>query len=144
MKYLLPFALLLLFACRNEPSQSSAADTAVDESLPAGFTEFYQRFHADSAFQMAHIVFPLEGLPPQADSAALADASFRWQAEEWRMMRPVDWQMSEFRREIVPLNSSLVLERIANPKTGIGMVRRFAIIGGEWHLIYYAGMNRLK
>lgn len=142
MRYLLPLALLFFFSCKNEPKP--AADTAAETALPAGFAEFYQRFHTDSVFQMEHITFPLEGLPHQADGETIAAKNYKWQADGWRMMRPVDWQMSEYQREIVPLSSSLVMERIANPKSGIGMVRRFAIIGGEWHLIYYAGLNRLK
>lgn len=142
MKYALPFLLLpLFFACKNEPK--AAAITTEETPLPAGFTEFYQRFHTDSIFQMAHIVFPLEGLPPQADTKALADKSFRWQAEDWQMMRPVDWQMSEYERIILPLGSTLVEEHIVHPESGIGMKRRFSVIGDEWHLIYYAGMNRI-
>lgn len=142
MKYLLPFAFLLFFACKNQPKESAALPS--DDALPEDFLTFYQRFHTDSAYQMAHIVFPLEGLPHQADAESLADQNFRWQADDWKMMRPVDWQMSEFEREILPLNASLILERIVNPKSGIGMMRRYAIIGDEWHLIYYAGLNRLR
>ena len=142
MKYLLPFFFLFLFACKNQPKEVPAPP--VNEALPESFTQFYHSFHTDSAFQMAHIVFPLEGLPHQADAETLADKSFRWEAKNWKMMRPVDWQMSEYQRQIVPLNSSLVLEHIVNPKSGIGMVRRYAIIGDEWHLIYYAGLNRMK
>lgn len=142
MRYLLPFAFLCFFACKNQPKETPVAP--VDDALPESFTQFYQRFHTDSVFQMEHITFPLEGLPHQADTETLADKSFRWKADDWKMMRPVDWQMSSYQREIVPLNSSLVLERIVNPKNGIGMVRRYAIIGKEWHLIYYAGLNRIK
>jgi hypothetical protein len=142
MKYLLPFALILFFACKNQPQE--APQNNAEEALPEGFTEFYQRFHSDTAFQMAHIVFPLEGLPHQADAETIASGKFRWQAENWQIMRPVDWQMSEYQREIVPLNSSLILERIVNPENNIGMIRRYAIIGNEWHLIYYAGLNRMK
>lgn len=142
MKYLLPCVLILFFACKNQTKE--ATQNTADGSLPEGFTEFYQRFHSDSAFQMAHIIFPLEGLPHQADAETISSAEFRWQAEDWKMMRPVDWQMSEYQREIVPLNSTLILERIVNPDNNIGMVRRYAIIGDEWHLIYYAGLNRMK
>lgn len=142
MKYILPFALLFFFACKNQPKETPAQTG--DESLPEDFMEFYNRFHSDSLYQMAHIIFPLQGLPHQADAERLADNNFRWEKEDWKMMRSVDWQMSEFQREIVPLNSSLILERIVNPESGIGMVRRYSIIGNEWHLIYYAGLNRLK
>lgn len=136
---------LLFFACKNEQAPSSPAETAgVEPELPAGFTEFYQKFHTDSLYQMAHIVFPLEGLPNKADSTVIADNSFRWTEADWRMQHQVDFSMSEFKREIVPLTSSLVVERIYDEQHGFGMLRKFAIVGdGEWHLIYYAGMNRM-
>lgn len=112
--------------------------------MPEGFTEFYQRFHADSLFQIEHIVFPLQGLPDDADSLTIVTDNFRWQMEDWRMQRPFDFEMSDFRREILPVNENMVVEKIVHTSGEMGMVRRFAKVAGEWHLIYYAGMNRLR
>ena len=142
----LAFALLFIH-CKNKDAQAPAApaqgDPAMPE-LPEGFAEFYQRFHSDSLFQISHIVFPLEGLPDNADSTALANSDFRWTLDSWHMQHQVDFTMSEFKREIVPLTKSLVVERIYDPQKGLGMLRKFALVsGGEWNLIYYAGVNRL-
>lgn len=145
MKYLPLFLLILAFACKNSrpaPATNGNA-TAENESLPEGFAEFYQQFHSDSMYQIEHIVFPLEGLPNNADSAIVASKTFRWTPENWRMQKPFDFQVSEYKREIVPLTESIVLERIVHNSGQFGMVRRFAIVGGDWHLIYYAGVNRL-
>lgn len=143
MKYLPLLLLPFLFACKNNPSPPATAPDAEATELPAGFSEFYQQFHNDSLFQIEHIVFPLEGLPNNADSAIVAAKTFRWTPETWRMQRQFDFQVSEYKREIVPLTESIVMERILHQSGDFGMVRRFAIVGGDWHLIYYAGVNRL-
>jgi len=145
MKYLPLFFLLAFFACKNQNQAPAAAGTTDGQTpaLPDGFADFYQKFHSDSMFQVEHIVFPLEGLPNNADSTTVADKTFRWTPETWRMQRQFDFQVSEYKREIVPLTETLVMERILHNSGQFGMVRRFAIIGGEWHLIYYAGVNRL-
>ncbi len=144
MKYLPFISLLFLFACKNPNAAPAATATETpDEELPAGFADFYQKFHSDSLFQVEHIVFPLEGLPNNADSATVASKTFRWTPETWLMQKQFDFQMSEYKREIVALPGDIVIERILHKSGQFGMVRRFALIGGEWHLIYYAGVNRL-
>jgi hypothetical protein len=142
MKYLPILLLLAFFACKNEP-KAPAGPVAESPELPAGFADFYQKFHGDSLYQIAHITFPLEGLPNNADSAIVAANDFRWTLEDWRMQKQFDFQVSEYKREIVPLTESIVMERILHNSGQFGMVRRFAIVGGDWHLIYYAGVNRL-
>lgn len=142
MKYLLPLVFILLLACKNQPSENTAA-MPTEADLPAGFSDFYQQFHQDSAFQIDHIIFPLEGLPDNADLETIQSGAFRWQKENWAFMRPVDYQMSEYRRDFIPLTKEMVLEQITHKSGQFGMVRRFAVISGEWHLIYYAGVNRL-
>lgn len=145
MKYLPLFFLVVFFACKNKQTAPEAPLATNSEAapLPEGFSDFYQKFHNDSLFQVEHIVFPLEGLPNNADSAIVAAKTFRWTPETWRMQRQVDFQVSEYKRDIVPLTETLVMERILHQSGDYGMVRRFAIVGGDWHLIYYAGVNRL-
>ncbi len=141
MKLLSPLVLflgLLLFACRN----AQPADPA--PTLPADFLAFYQRFHQDSLFQMEHIAFPLPGLPDRADSLTLSRNDFRWERHNWRMHRPFDFELGDFRRTFIPFNENMVEERILHRNGRYAMVRRFARMGGEWHLIYYAGLNRLQ
>ena len=142
MKYLLPLLLILLFACKEKQAEKADVSDA-DMELPEGFPAFYQRFHQDSSFQMDHIIFPLEGIPDNADLETIQAGTFRWQKDQWHLMRPVDYQMSEYSRDFVPLTDEMVVERIIHKNGQFGMVRRFAVIGGEWHLIYYAGVNRL-
>lgn len=143
MKYLTWFVLFFLCSCKNNTPAPPVSEAASQATLPEGFADFYQRFHTDSLFQMEHIVFPLEGLPDHADSTTIANNDFRWHPEDWTMQRAFDFEMSEYKRDLIPINEWVVQERIVRREGGFGMVRRFARVGGEWNLIYYAGMNRL-
>ncbi len=140
--FIFALAPLIFIACSHEGGKEEAV-AEEQSALPEGFTTFYQQFHSDSIFQMEHIVFPLEGLPDNADSLTLARQDFHWLPENWRMQRQFDFGMSDFRRELIPINENMVVERIIHKSGEMGMVRRFALVGNEWNLIYYTGMNRI-
>lgn len=142
MKNIFLLIPLLLFSCQNK-TEPSAREPA-SNGLPKGFTAFYQAFHSDSLYQMQHIVFPLQGLPDNADSLTLATDNFHWQEDDWIFQRSMDFEMSEFKREFEPVNDMMVIERIVHENGNPGIVRRFAKVAGEWHLIYYAGLNQFS
>jgi hypothetical protein len=145
--YLLILLALSLFgACQNNPSGNEVAVPLEDETIDlSDFYAFYQRFHSDSLFQINHIIFPLKGLPRDADSAMVAEGSYFWDRDSWAMHKPFDFELSEYEREIKPFRSNMIQERIIHGPTGTGMIRRFAKLSdGEWHLIYYSDMNRLE
>lgn len=131
------FIMTAIIACKNSSAPISTKDGS---KLPAEFTAFYEKFHDDSLFQIQHCVFPMEGLPDQADSL-LDRESFRWTADMWRMQHriPAD---SKLKTEYSSLFETMITERILDEEKGLGMERRFAKIGDEWELIYYVGMNR--
>ena len=140
MKYLtLLLFLLFVWACSSQQEQAKVPETN-DEA--ADFEGFYKRFHQDSLYQIEHIVFPLEGIPSNIDSS-INQASFRWQKEEWKMHHAFDNANSEYQIEFVPISDKLIIEKITHKTGQFGMLRRFAKLGEEWFLIYYAGMNRL-
>ena len=145
---LLFLALLGLNACQNratsEEQENPSSATAVSEEELAGFRQFYQKFHQDSLYQVDHIIFPLEGLPDNADSLAFVEDNFHWERESWQMHRPFDFEFSDFVRQLEPIGGSIVVERIIHKTGQMGMIRRFSRLGDEWYLIYYAGMNRIK
>lgn len=144
MKYILLFAFALFISCKNNQPENPGTYTGTrEEPLPEGFAEFYQHFHSDSVYQVEHIVFPLAGLPDQADSALVSGGRFYWQAENWKMQKAIDFELSEYERQLLPLNKMLVEEHIVHKSGQFGMVRRFAKMGDGWNLIYYAGMNRV-
>ena len=68
--------LLYLLSCKPKPEMVN---------VPDDFVVFYDKFLSDSAYQMEHIRFPLEGLPSNADSSTVVERSFRWLAEDWEV-----------------------------------------------------------
>ncbi len=131
---LLAFTLLAV-SCENDaavPMEQSADD----------FEAFYHQFLTDEDYQMAHIVFPLEGIPAGVESEAEM-IGFKWQPEDWMPHRPMDPIESGFESEFVELEPGLMVERIVHHSGSYGMMRRFARFGNEWYLIYYAGMNAI-
>ncbi len=146
MKYLILLILSgsFLWSCGQESSGPPDAGATRQVELPDDFKAFYQKFHSDSIYQMEHIVFPLEGLPDKADSTTLASGNFKWNREDWRMQRAVDFDLSDYTRKIVPVNEVMVVEYIVHKNGQFGMERRFAKFGDEWNLIYYAGLNRFS
>lgn len=126
-------ALLMLTACSRD-NQSATDD----------FKSFYERFHNDADYQMAHITFPLEGLPPDADAETITSGNFHWQQEEWELHRPFDLENSGFQQTFIRFGTDLVVEKILHESGEYGSIRRFAKMGDEWYLIYYAGLNRIE
>jgi hypothetical protein len=114
------------------------------QAVPSDFLEFYKKFHTDSAYQMAHIQFPLEGYPSQADSATIASGTFRWNAETWRMHRMDAFSDTAFIRSFESPLPEMVGETLRQKNTPFAMYRRFYKRGNDWTLIYYSDMNAMK
>ena len=134
------FLVLSCVGCHATADQNANSAQESGDELPADFVEFFDRFHADSAYQLAHIIFPLLGLPGNADT--LVDPkSFRWQKENWRLHRPFDSGHGTFQRSFTLLDQNLVTEHITTASLNLAMERRFARLDEDWYLIYYAAMN---
>lgn len=131
--FLLLVLTLSLFSCRQRSTQ-------VPKELPVDFQVFYELFHRDSSYQMEHIVFPLEGLPDYANTETWEGKPFVWLEDNWEMHRP--WKGSEeFRQEWAILAEGMIRERLIHTSRPIMTERRFAKMGDDWFLIYYAGLN---
>ncbi len=128
--------LLGLSACGN--AGDGATDGAVDEAqlakFSAEFASFYERFHADSAFQTEHITWPLDGNIQQNDAGELVDV--HWQPEDWSVHKPLDLG-SEYVQEVDNSQPDLVIERVRTTQGAYLIERRFAKLGSDWWLIYY-------
>lgn len=144
MKRLTHVLLLFLFvACNNEAAtENETADNSNNKAF-GEFSRFYKAFHQDSLFQIEHIQFPLQGIPSNADSAMLADRSFRWQKSDWIMHKPIDPD-GEFKQSFLPVDDELIIENIMHQSGQFAIERRFAKMGEKWMLIYYAGINSVK
>ena len=136
--------MALIFTNCNSPLNPPKGDLRVSKELPADFVTFYEKFHQDSAYQMAHIIFPLEGYPAQVDSATIAEGTFRWYAESWRMHKMAGFTSSDFTRTFKQTLPGIVNETVLQNGTPFGMFRRYYKRGDEWFLIMYSDMNPMK
>jgi hypothetical protein len=137
------FALSLLIfgeSCKKKSSLNRDEKGA----LPKDFVSFYDKFHKDSAYQMAHITFPLDGYPTHVDSSVLENGGYRWQKEDWKMHRLENFNDSLFTRQFDHPVDELVVEVVKQNNTPFGILRRFYKRGDEWFLIFYSDMNTIQ
>jgi hypothetical protein len=135
------FSLLIVGeSCKKKSSINKEEKGA----LPKDFVDFYDKFHRDSAYQMAHISFPLDGYPSQADSSVFDNGGFRWQKEKWQMHRLENFSDSFFVRKFEHPVDELVIEVVKQNNTPFGILRRFFKRNNEWSLIFYSDMNTIQ
>lgn len=135
-QYIIIISALLLLSCQEKPSESSDSG-GFDE-----FESFYEIFHQDSLFQLEHIIFPLQGMPTSIGDNPEDISNFKWQKSDWLMHRPIDPD-GEFKQVLTPIDEALIIEKIVHQSGSYAMERRFAKLGDDWYLIYYAGLNRM-
>ncbi len=142
MKNFLRIALVIIIGISCKDS-TLPPPTPVQE-LPEDFVVFYKKFLADSAYQMNHILFPLAGLPSQANPETDDLDNFRWKKDAWTLHRDFDPKTSGFDRSFVLVSDELIIEYIIHTSHKFGLERRFSKSDGKWYLIYYSGVNEIK
>ena len=135
--------LLLCVGCQssNDGERAQLEEKPSLEELPIDFIQFYQRFHDDSLFQVARIQFPLSGLPSN-DVEISAGTDFKWERKSWRMHKPMDPKLSGYQKTFSKFEDGVIIENISHNQVDVAMERRFAKLGGQWTLIYYAAMRQ--
>lgn len=126
---------LFLSQCKKPVGQSK---------LPADFVQFYKKFHEDSFYQMEHIIFPLPGIPDNIGAKNIDLDTFKWHPQDWVMHKMFNPSDSVFQREVNVITPDMIEEIFHTRDNGFAMFRRFAKVSGDWKLIYYAGMNKVK
>ena len=146
--FLFVSSIVIFVQCKNPQNSNPPAsnDEATKVELPAGFEAFYQKFHTDSVYQMAHITWPLQGSKGlQIDSVTNENHAQTWQASEWRMQKLDLIESGEYIREMNPIGDMMVIERIRAKAVPYGIERRFAKQANqEWELIYYMDIFEFK
>jgi hypothetical protein len=139
---------LTLHACQQSTEQQSSSQSPAvmphSSDIPDDFLEFYRRFHQDDAYQLEHIIFPLKGLPQSADSATIAADNYFWQKEGWVFHKSYDYETGDFSRKFIRYTDELITEQIRHRQAGMGLIRRYARLGDDWFLIYYAALNNIS
>ncbi|MBR2770820.1 MAG: DUF4348 domain-containing protein [Salinivirgaceae bacterium] len=100
------------------------------------FDKFYNRFHADSAFQMSRIKFPLKG------ASTNLDKSTPWTPQNWQMLRTriYDVDKNQYKVKYSKTETSFT-QKVWVDGGGFSNECRFELIGGKWFLVYMNDEN---
>lgn len=134
----------LLSSCGNKAdhTETSTTEVSVIDTLPKDFVVFFDRFHADSAFQMEHINFPLEGLPAYTgDGDTLLTERYFWQKADWVKHKRFTDPGGNFEHWYLVTDERIIEHWIKMKGTNLHMKRRFAKLDDGWYLIYYQGLR---
>ena len=134
---------LLVFSCKSDSAAEEQSNKHPNVEPDKSFAPFYAKFHQDSVYQMAHIMFPLQGLPQQVDSNSLAQKDFYWDKESWSFQRDLA-EETGYTKQVKAIMPDMVEELILHPSGKFGIIRRFAKLGDDWYLIYFSGLNPIK
>ncbi len=135
---------MLADSCKPKEDSPEAENTEAVEvdTLPDDFVAFFDRFHTDSAYQMEHILFPLEGLPASTgDGDTLTSNRYFWQKEDWKKHNRFTDPGRDFVQWYEVLNDRIIEHWIQMNGTNLCMRRRFAKLDDGWYLIYYQGLR---
>jgi hypothetical protein len=128
--------------CKNKTQTPEVPTNSVEmgEQPSADFMQFYEQFHKDSLFQIAHISWPLTGeMTMQSDSGRINKVPIEWQLDKWTMHRNTKLVDGEYQRTWQLLGDLLVIERIKEVQSGFRMERRFSkASNGTWTMIFYS------
>lgn len=136
-------------SAKSTDSESSSPEIAVKQTAPLqklspDFEVFYEKFHTDPAYQVEHIIWPLEGLTSSQDTTQkIRRIPKTFQKDQWEVHKKLDMSSGDFVQEWSFLSEDLLEETIRYSAAAYGMRRRFARMGGEWYLIYYMDMQDL-
>ena len=133
--------LAILFVVNKfflEPKYVNTGDSEqVQPNISEEFWQFYEKFHADSAFQLTHINFPLSGIAVNDSSE---NEHFTWQPSNWTLHQPIDDLGSGFEQDFTTFGN-IVEETIKAKNYNFSMSRRFAKLEDGYNLIYYKEMG---
>lgn len=127
LKYsFLTIAILIFCLSCNNRAPVDHAPTELIVEIPEDFPAFYEQFHADSSYQMDHIIFPLQEKPDGT----------KYTKEEWVMHRPLEGGPEDYNMDFNNF-ADIITETISDTIGIFNMERRFSKMDGEWQLIYY-------
>jgi hypothetical protein len=132
---------VLFWTCKPSKSEKNQEGGELAAYETQEFIDFYEKFGADSVFQMEHVVFPLEGIKAVTDSTEIVSPDFKWQRENWIIHKPFDDMNGTFSREFLDIKG-IVIEFISDNSGQFTMERRFGKLSSGWHMIYYREMGR--
>lgn len=135
---------ILLTSCGNKPAPAvdEVSTQNIVDTLPTDFVSFFNQFHEDSAYQLSHINFPLEGLPATTgDGDTMRHERYFWKKENWVKHNRFTDPGGNFDHWYIVVNERIIEHWIQMKGTNLYMKRRFVKLSDGWFLIYYQGLR---
>ena len=139
-------AMTLLSGCHSSSKTTAPAQPATETNKTTGkshkvakvedFDKFYDKFHADSTFQMSRIKFPLKG------ASTNLDTSTPWTPQNWQMLRTriYDVDKSQYKVKYSKTETSFT-QKVWVEGAGFCNECRFELVDGKWFLVYMSDEN---
>lgn len=137
--FIVTFMVVTMSSCNNQ-DQGHSSGFEAQTNLPDDFIEFYERFHSDTAYQIDHIAFPLQGMRAFSSIDSSVDNS-TWTMKDWIFHSAIDNLGGEYTIEYTLLTDEMITETISDTMGMNAMQRRFALTSDGWQLIYYVEMQ---
>ncbi|MDD2278807.1 MAG: DUF4348 domain-containing protein [Bacteroidales bacterium] len=132
------FYLLILTALISSCKAKQATKNTYTSSISSdeNFDKFYNRFHADSAFQISRIVFPLDGMYTNGHEEK------RWDKKNWVIIktRIYDIDTTDFKVDYKKTENTFT-QKVWVENSGFASQCRFELIKKKWHLVYFLDQN---
>jgi hypothetical protein len=127
---IIPILILLsLIGCK--PVNDVPKEKLNSKSTIENFETFYNKFHADSSFQISRIKFPLEGFSTDGNEEK------KWTKDNWDLLKTkiYDIDTSHYKISYKKTDKSFT-EKIWVEDSGFSMEYRFELINNKWFLVY--------
>jgi hypothetical protein len=120
--------LFIIVSCK--PIKDSTNEALKTESLIEDFNTFYNRFHADSLFQMSRIKFPLQGLRVDGSEET------QWSKNNWGLLttKIYDVDTTEYRVSYKRTINDFT-EKVWIENSGFWSEYKFKLIDNKWYLV---------
>lgn len=120
-------SFVLMVSCRSAKVGRAGED----------FSNFYQRFLTDSAFQMKRVQFPLSG---KLITAEIQDSTYQWTPDTWVMLQEFDLDPVFYERNL-QVTDTLATDEIYTPNAGFYFKMVFEPAKRKWYLVYLVDQN---
>lgn len=133
-----------VWSCKSDSRAHQASFREQMARLEPDFKDFYRSFHADSTYQMQHIIWPLATIKSNLGQNDLHREDNFISRDEWVVQHDFDEKEAGYTRHLKVVTPQMVEESIVDETGKFGIVRRFAKMDGQWYLIFYSGFQAVR
>jgi len=126
-------ALVAITCCKTAKIASTDKPARI---IAEDFDRFYQKFHADSVFQLSRIKYPLGGY--RADGVD----EYKWTKGNIPLMKTMIYDVDTTIYKVTyKKTESQFIQKVWLENSGFSSESRFRLIKNRWYLVYVLDLN---